>query len=65
VLWHPDLQDVFTDLMDPDGDEVVLVDASFFCPPGESRNFAQIAEHAQQYGAHSQASLRSQFITTW
>jgi len=51
VLWHPDLEVVFDDLMDPAGDEVVLVDGSFFAPKGAKRTFGQIADHALRNGA--------------
>jgi len=40
VLWNsqnPELNEVFRDLMDSDGSEITLVDASFFAPPGQKR----------------------------
>jgi len=42
VLWNPELNEVFRDLMDSDGSEITLVDASFFAPPGQKRSFGDI-----------------------
>ncbi len=58
VLWDSCLKHVYQDLLDSDGCELALVDATKFAEASETLSFGQLAERVQNEGAIALGLLR-------